>query len=332
MHLYIKLEDGSRPFQFQSIQTSYIDGNYLCVRCHDDVVNRFALEDVREVREEQGEPLLDASMARLRVKIWLKNTSGNAFFFAESTDDYGPFYRVKSGGSVVCFHRRTISFIQEEPLVKAVCQSLPGCEPLQDFFEEALAQLDTYEIYPPVLPDKCGIGHLKTLSREALDNAERYPLDKLCRWMGFVAGVLSTLDRRSDYSKYLGLVKGDLTTAEQNVLSVLFDRYLAVISRIPVESARRDELKELEIMIYDSLEVIQDCEFDSQSIRMGYVQGVLAAKGLISVDEERDFTRPVLHSLHGHPVPSFPGAKTRYVFWRRHQPVGLVRSAPPEIR
>lgn len=306
MHLSIQLQDGSRPFRFQNVRKSSIEGNFLCVFCHDHVVNRFALEHIKEFRLENGEPPLDTTTARLRVKVWLKNTSGNEFVYAESTDEYGPFYRVKSRGSVVCYHRSSISFVQEEPLVKTERKPSLGSDPVKDLFDEALVNLAAYEIYPPSLPDKCEVGHLQKLCREALENFEGYPLDKLCRWIGFVGGVLSTLSKHNDYSSSTGLVKGDLTNAAQNVLSTLFDRYLGVISRISIDSPLREELKPIETMIYDSLEAIEDCEMGSQSIRLGHVQGVLAAKGMISVDEERAFSRPLLHSLHAQPVASFP--------------------------
>lgn len=40
-------------------------------------------------------------------------------------------------------------------------------------------------------PDKCGTDHLRILCREAIRNARIYPDDKLCRWYGFIIGVMS---------------------------------------------------------------------------------------------------------------------------------------------
>lgn len=45
--------------------------------------------------------------------------------------------------------------------------------------------------------------------------------------------------------------------------------------------------------------------FDKMNRWLGFVQGVLAAKGIIDVDTERSFTRPVLHMLHSHPVKTW---------------------------
>lgn len=39
---------------------------------------------------------------------------------------------------------------------------------------------------------------------------------------------------------------------------------------------------------------------------LGFVQGILCVKGVTSVDTERDFTRPLLHSLHDGTIPTYP--------------------------
>jgi hypothetical protein len=38
----------------------------------------------------------------------------------------------------------------------------------------------------------CDPEHLIRLCNEVIENHQRYPFDKLCRWMGFVQGVLAT--------------------------------------------------------------------------------------------------------------------------------------------
>lgn len=37
---------------------------------------------------------------------------------------------------------------------------------------------------------------------------------------------------------------------------------------------------------------------------LGFVQGVLAARGLLDVDTERDRTRPMFHAAYGRAVPT----------------------------
>lgn len=46
--------------------------------------------------------------------------------------------------------------------------------------------------------------------------------------------------------------------------------------------------------------------FDKLSRWMGFVQGILAREGLISVTEERDFSRPLLHAIHKRKPPTYP--------------------------
>lgn len=43
------------------------------------------------------------------------------------------------------------------------------------------------------LPEKCGYQNLLKLAQEVIDNSDKYPNDKLQRWLGFTQGVLSTL-------------------------------------------------------------------------------------------------------------------------------------------
>lgn len=45
--------------------------------------------------------------------------------------------------------------------------------------------------------------------------------------------------------------------------------------------------------------------FDKLNRWLGFVQGVLAVTGLIDVDEEREFSRPLLHAFHSQTPPSF---------------------------
>jgi hypothetical protein len=42
---------------------------------------------------------------------------------------------------------------------------------------------------------------------------------------------------------------------------------------------------------------------------LGFVQGVLAARGAISVDEERNYTHPIFHKLYGEKVKTFDSSK-----------------------
>ncbi len=43
------------------------------------------------------------------------------------------------------------------------------------------------------LPDRCDKKSLLNLINEAIDNTEKYPSDKMHRWLGFTQGVLSVI-------------------------------------------------------------------------------------------------------------------------------------------
>ncbi|KPC17300.1 Uncharacterized protein AC499_0502 [Pseudomonas amygdali pv. lachrymans] len=45
--------------------------------------------------------------------------------------------------------------------------------------------------------------------------------------------------------------------------------------------------------------------FDKLNRWLGFVQGVLAAVRIIDVDEERKFSRPLLHAFHNQVPPTF---------------------------
>ena len=59
------------------------------------------------------------------------------------------------------------------------------------------------------LPEKCSYDNLVSLSNEAISNSDKYPNDKLQRWLGFTQGVLATIgvidvDQERDFTrKYL---------------------------------------------------------------------------------------------------------------------------------
>lgn len=159
------------------------------------------------------------------------------------------------------------------------------------------------------LPARCRGDNLITLCEEALANPDLYPLDKLCRWQGFVEGVLachhlhwpaqypeSTQDDRSP------------STAEFSALDVLFGRYRAVALNSVVNSEhlpQRCRTAHLIHLCESALTHEMSMSANALWRRMGFVQGVLAAQGDIDVDAERDFTRPLLHGIHEHTIPTF---------------------------
>ena len=95
------------------------------------------------------------------------------------------------------------------------------------------------------------------------------------------------------------------------ILAVLFKRY-AELAKV---HANRLDGPDTPIKC-QSASVIRLCEeaiangtdypFDKMNRWLGFAQGVLAATGVIDVDAEREYTRPLLHQMHQQPVLSFP--------------------------
>lgn len=99
-----------------------------------------------------------------------------------------------------------------------------------------------------------------------------------------------------------------LSDAEYRCVLILFRRYKEII----VE--RRDEIPQmpqkcapdhLVRLCNEALDNAQNYPFDKLSRWIGFIQGVLCANGVIDVDEERNYSRPLLHAIHSAPVRSF---------------------------
>lgn len=96
-----------------------------------------------------------------------------------------------------------------------------------------------------------------------------------------------------------------MTNQEKEVaaLKVLFERYL---TKTKDNKEVFDQFKLPAKCSYDSLirllteayEHTDNYPTDKMHRWLGFSQGVLSVIGVIDVDEERDFTRPYLHSYH----------------------------------
>lgn len=103
-----------------------------------------------------------------------------------------------------------------------------------------------------------------------------------------------------------------MSNKEREVLSILFNRYLSIIEKhngeaLPIFCSleNKNTPEHLKKMIQEALLNGSIYPTDKLQRWLGYVQGVLTCYGWISVDEERDFTRPLLHSIHDKAIPSF---------------------------
>ncbi len=99
-----------------------------------------------------------------------------------------------------------------------------------------------------------------------------------------------------------------LSSIESDVAKALFERYLAVIESNPGVLSKthlRCDEHSLKGLCREAIDHTSKYPFDKLNRWIGFVQGVLACQGLIQVDQERNFTRPLLHSLHETPPPTF---------------------------
>lgn len=105
------------------------------------------------------------------------------------------------------------------------------------------------------------------------------------------------------------LVKTTPPVDPYQILSVLFKRYSELAQK---NTAKLDGLAPkcqsaaLVSLCNEAIGNGKDYPFDKMNRWLGFTQGVLAAAGLIDVDAEREYTRPLLHLLHVQPVKSWP--------------------------
>jgi hypothetical protein len=162
-----------------------------------------------------------------------------------------------------------------------------------------------------ILPERLQALALVRLCDEAVAGFEQYPTDKMCRWFGFVAGVLVTCGRIDGLD--LGVMSepdpdGVPDHSKKAVMVTLFDRYRSKILEKAAMLAPFGEDLQSASLISLCDEVMRGFDkrgFNETNVMLGFVQGVLATARMIDVDEERDFSRPLLHSLHKGHVPSF---------------------------
>lgn len=152
------------------------------------------------------------------------------------------------------------------------------------------------------IPVKCQKAHLVRLVNEALTNLMDYPHDKLYRWLGFTRQIIDMAGLKSDARPVSFIVAHEIS---KSVLRECFE-YEKVLLESHTDSefsaplgwnesiSKARELAFLE----DMSNPVNAAEYtpEIQHLYLGMTQGMLCMAGLIDVDKERDFTRPLLHS------------------------------------
>lgn len=100
---------------------------------------------------------------------------------------------------------------------------------------------------------------------------------------------------------------GTTTTDEIILIKSLFTRYQKVMYAQPYEerTESRCDYQSLIILCDEAIQNGHTYPMDKMHRWLGFVQGVLASRGVISIDGEREFTRPLFHKLYGNESKSF---------------------------
>jgi hypothetical protein len=107
-------------------------------------------------------------------------------------------------------------------------------------------------------------------------------------------------------------MKANLMTIK-DVTIQLFQRYKSIIEeKYPEEDGDETSLNHLKWMCDHVLN--SDMPIDKMSRWLGFVQGLLTAKKIISVEEERNFSRPLFHQAYENEDINNPGKHERKVF------------------
>lgn len=97
---------------------------------------------------------------------------------------------------------------------------------------------------------------------------------------------------------------------ERVALKTLFMRYKSIISNneetfLTMKLPEKCDFIHLNNLVNEAINNLDKYPTDKMHRWLGFIQGVLCVIGLISVDEERDFSRPLLHSYHNNKPKSF---------------------------
>lgn len=93
-------------------------------------------------------------------------------------------------------------------------------------------------------------------------------------------------------------------TPEQKILASLFARYEPLCASIRSTAPRCDAMA-LQRLCREAIDNGHTYPADKMHRWLGFIQGVLAVQGLIDVDTEREYTRPLFHSLNNDAVKTF---------------------------
>jgi hypothetical protein len=149
---------------------------------------------------------------------------------------------------------------------------------------------------------RLSLKNLSWLCQEAMANIETLPDDKAGRWIGFIGGCLAMrgLINAGAPDRDLLAPAGDMTIL-QNAHRVFFERYLSVMNSINMDETDKNpalSIETLKRVCRDTADRITSIPDALAGRSLGFVQGCLAMRGHICVDEERAASRPYFHEAY----------------------------------
>jgi hypothetical protein len=149
---------------------------------------------------------------------------------------------------------------------------------------------------------RLSLKNLSWLCREADANLQILPDDKAGRWIGFVEGCLTMRGLIAAPEKVFAPVYDTgCMTALQYAQKTFFDRYLVIIQIAVEDSLASNPQTSLKALAH-TCHTISDNIMTTPDVHagrsLGFVQGCLAMRGHICVDEERAASRPYFHQAY----------------------------------
>jgi len=150
--------------------------------------------------------------------------------------------------------------------------------------------------------------HVRALLNEAAGRTD-LPSDKILRWVGFARGVMAArgLTGFGDVSWGApvgsGAAADPVIPATQSLMDGLFLKL--VYERDVADAEGGLSSGHLADLLRECM-TAEGWSVEELSQRLGFVQGAMAVWGMITVDGERDRTRPVFHAAYaarGHAIP-----------------------------
>ncbi|MFZ3584617.1 hypothetical protein ACOI1H_21010 [Loktanella sp. DJP18] len=175
------------------------------------------------------------------------------------------------------------------------CENGPSHKALVIINLKSYASIIAGEDEDPLHADeRLSLANLSWICNAGMSGIESLPLDKICRWTGFIEGCLVARGLITPAHDNDDEVPDHPNDPVSNAAQKLFSRYL------PMAKALQ------EIIHIDGRDITKVCEryvnkpgatFD-MNLALGYVQGLVCMYGLTTVDTERDVSRPLFHEAY----------------------------------